>query len=405
MQFARTITRKFTRDLNLPGFGQYLFGGILFFALGIDSIPVYAADRQCGNWPAWNNFKQIFISDAGRVIDRSQPEHITTSEGQAYAIMFALIANDRTAFDQILQWTENNLSQGDLNNQLPAWKWGARADGSWGVIDGNSASDADLWFAYALHEAARLWHEPKYAMRANLLIARILREESADIPGLGPALLPGRYGFRPDPNNTNNKLWRFNPSYLPIQVLRRFANLYPDSDWSKILSGSVRIITQPTQQGIVSDWVAYSAEHGFLAEETPPARAVGFDSIRVYLWSGMLHHEDEVFPALLKNLAPFGHLVGTVNDSPKQSPATVFQAKPPMTNMPVGFSAALLPFLKSVKQNRALQHQHRRVTSLNSREGTDSYYDQVLTLFGLGWLEGRYQFEVQGQLKPSWICK
>lgn len=389
----------------MPGFCQHFIGGILILALSTIPSSVHAADKHCENWPAWNKFKQIFISDAGRVIDRSLPEHITTSEGQAYAIMFALIANDRPAFDLILQWTENNLSQGDLNTQLPAWKWGARTDGSWGVIDGNSASDADLWLAYALHEAARLWQEPKYAVRANSLATRILREETADIPGLGPALLPGRYGFHPDPNDPDNKTWRFNPSYFPIQVLRRFTNLYPNSDWHKILSSSVQIIIQSLQHGIVPDWVVYSVEHGFQTGKISPVSAVGFDAIRVYLWSGMLHRDDETYQTLLKNLAPFGHLIGTSNNSPKKSPATIFPAKSPIANLPAGFSAALLPFLKSVKLDSALQIQHRRVMALTPLDGTGNYYDQVLTLFGLGWQEGRYKFEVQGQLKPGWSCK
>ena len=389
----------------MSSFSQHLLGGILTLAFSTITSTVHAADRHCGNWPAWNKFKQIFISDAGRVIDRSLPEHITTSEGQAYAIMFALIANDRAAFDLILQWTENNLSQGDLSTQLPAWKWGARTDGSWGVIDGNSASDADLWLAYALHEAAGLWQEPKYARRASSLAARILREGTADIPGLGLALLPGRYGFHPDLNSPENKTWRFNPSYFPIQVLRRFANLYPNSDWHKILSSSVQIIIQPSLQGIASDWVFYSVEQGLQAEKISPVSAVGFDAIRVYLWAGMLHHDDEASPNLIKNLAPFGHLISTSNNSPKKSPATIFPTKSPIANMPVGFSAALLPFLKSVKLDNALQIQHRRVIALTPLDGTGNYYDQVLTLFGLGWLEGRYKFEVQGQLKPRWSCK
>ncbi len=384
----------------MPGFSRHLLGGILILALSTITSSVHAAEKHCGNWPAWNKFKRIFISDAGRVIDRSLPEHITTSEGQAYAIMFALIANDRAAFDLILQWTENNLSQGDLSTQLPAWKWGARTDGSWGVIDGNSASDADLWLAYALHEAGRLWQEPKYAARANSLAARILREETVDIPDLGLALLPGRYGFHSDPNSTENKTWRFNPSYLPIQVLRRFAKLYPNSDWHKILSSSMQIIIQPSLHGIASDWVVYSVEHGLQAEKILPVGAVGFDAIRVYLWSGMLHHDDEVSPTLLKNLAPFGHLINTSNNLSK-----LFSAKSSIANMPVGFSAALLPFLKSVKLSHALQIQHRRVMALTPLNGTGNYYDQVLTLFGLGWLEGRYKFEAQGQLKPRWSCK
>ena len=83
------------------------------------------------------------------MIDRSQEDLRTVSEGQSYALFFALVAQDQKAFDAILNWTENNLSAGDMGKQLPAWIWGKKGE-SWGVIDANSASDAHLWIAYAL---------------------------------------------------------------------------------------------------------------------------------------------------------------------------------------------------------------------------------------------------------------
>src|SRR5688572_10477750 len=96
-------------------------------------------------WPAWERFKTLYLSADGRVIDASVPQHITTSEGQSYALFFALVANDRDAFAQVLRWTHDNLSQGDLSRRLPAWQWGRAEDGTWRVLDANSASDSDLW--------------------------------------------------------------------------------------------------------------------------------------------------------------------------------------------------------------------------------------------------------------------
>ena len=46
-----------------------------------------SADPLC-EWPHWELFKAAYIEN-GRVIDRSDPRHITTSEGQSYA-MFLL---------------------------------------------------------------------------------------------------------------------------------------------------------------------------------------------------------------------------------------------------------------------------------------------------------------------------
>ena len=93
----------------------------------------------------------------------------TVSEGQAYAMMFALVANDRGTFDRVLAWTTNNLARGDLSQHLPAWLWGKHKDESkgYGVLDPNAATDADVWMAYALLEASRLWSEPRYLALAS----------------------------------------------------------------------------------------------------------------------------------------------------------------------------------------------------------------------------------------------
>lgn len=368
---------------------------LVFVGLLSCSFLVNASEIKCENWPAWNSFRDKFVSDEGRVVDRSLPQHVTTSEGQAYGLMFALIANDRASFDLILRWTENNLANGDLTSQLPAWNWGKRADESWGVIDGNAATDADLWIAYALNEAGRLWKTPKYSALAELLAARILREETAEIPGLGLVLLPGPKGFHADENT-----WRFNPSYLPIQIMRRFAVIYPGSEWKKIAETSLEIIVRSAPLGFVPEWVDYQAGKGFLSDN-PAASGSGFNAIRVYLWAGMLDSRDPASNVLLKTLAPMGQHVarnGTLLHEINTPGGVVKESAS------VGFSSALLPFLKASKQGVALHQQNQRIVALSPLDRTDNYYDQVLTLFGLGWLEGHYKFERDGTFKPRWTC-
>lgn len=368
---------------------------IVFVWLLVFSFSADANESKCEIWPAWNSFRNKFVSDTGRVIDSSIPQQVTTSEGQSYGLMFALIANDRTSFDLILRWTEDNLGNGDLTSQLPAWNWGKRTDDSWGVIDSNAAADADLWIAYALSEAGRLWKNPKYTALAELLAARILREETAEIPGLGLALLPGPKGFHPD-----EITWRFNPSYLPIQIMRHFAGIYPKSDWKKIAGTSLEIIVSSAPLGFIPEWIDYRAEKGFLVDNSITS-GIGFNAIRVYLWAGMLDSRDPAYPVLLKKLAPMGRYVtnnGTLSREIITSSGAVKK------NAPAGFSSALLPFLKASRLGEALHQQHQRVIALSPLDRTGNYYDQVLTLFGLGWHEGRYKFDRDGLFKPRWTC-
>ena len=76
-------------------------------------------------WPAlYRNYTGAFLDTQIRVIDRDAGDR-TTSEGQAYAMFFALVANDRPRFDGLLRWAEQNLAAGDLTAQLPRAGYGA----------------------------------------------------------------------------------------------------------------------------------------------------------------------------------------------------------------------------------------------------------------------------------------
>src|ERR1700751_2122967 len=72
------------------------------------------------DWPLWKSYAAGFMDNQVRVIDHGAGER-TTSEGQAYAMFFALVANDRAGFDGLVHWTGANLAGGDLAAHLPAW--------------------------------------------------------------------------------------------------------------------------------------------------------------------------------------------------------------------------------------------------------------------------------------------
>jgi len=54
------------------------------------------------------------------VIERQVNEK-TISEAKAYALFFALVANDRGQFERLLSRTRNNLANSDVRHQQPAW--------------------------------------------------------------------------------------------------------------------------------------------------------------------------------------------------------------------------------------------------------------------------------------------
>lgn len=70
---------------------------------------VFAA--PAGAWELWDQFKATNLTPEGRVVDYSEAKLITTSEGQSYGMFFALVANDKKAFDEMFAWTEKNLGE------------------------------------------------------------------------------------------------------------------------------------------------------------------------------------------------------------------------------------------------------------------------------------------------------
>ncbi len=384
-------------------------------------------------WPQWSDFLKHFVQDDGRVIDASTRQRMTTSEGQAYAMFFALVANDRSSFQRLWRWSVVNLAAGDIDHRLPAWSWGLRDDGSWGVLDINAASDADLWFAYALLEAGRLWHMPEYTRDGQALMAQIAARETADLPALGPMLLPAPQGFVQDGSDgtvqgtlhgtlhgtVQGTLWRLNPSYMPIPVLRRLAQAAPQGPWAQIAANTVRLIQATTPEGYAADWVAYRAMPDAPGEAPKPAGefipdplhgATGsYDAIRTYLWAGMTPAGDPAalpVQTALHGLADATQATGTPPRSVQTDSGT------PQGSGSFGFSAALLPYLQVRGKQALLQRQLDRVRtdwaasmSNNPAAPQPPYYDYVLSLFGTGWFEQRYRFGTAGRVSLEWEKK
>lgn len=357
----------------------------------------HAAPETCdAAWPEWESFKKTFISDEGRVIDPNTDDLRSTSEGQAYALFFSLVANDRPTFEKLFKWSEKNLADGDMTTNLPAWLWGKNDTDNWTVLDSNSASDADLWMAYTLGEAGRLWLDRRYVALSSLMADRILSTETKDIPKLGLVLLPGKTGFTPDEHRV-----RLNPSYLPLQLLRWFSTHSKDPRWLALTNSSLQIIIHASPKGYAPDWTLYDDAQGFLPDIDAQQGTPGsYDAIRVYLWAGMLNRDDSNRRVLTDAFKPMAQFI-TSHGSPPQS----VQIMSGVANNAgsSGFSAAMLPFLQASGLYKTAEEQLKRIDA--QPIGADSYYDQVLGLYGTGWYNKLYQFDSKGNLTPRWMSK
>jgi endoglucanase len=408
-----------------------------------------AASAGCrqGPWALWNAYAGHFINDDGRVVEHSANDR-TTSEGQAYALFFALANNDRARFDKILAWSQNNLAAGDMSKKLPGWQWGRAPDGQWKLIDPNSASDSDTWLAYTLIEAGRLWKSPAYAQLGRGMLALIAKQEVSDLPGFGSMLMPGTTA-----NWVHNNVWTLNPSYLPLFQFQRFAEVDPAGPWGAIAMNIPRLVRQSSPKGFAMDWVNYIPNDGFYPAlppganpPPPPAEASAsakpqqngggsakpsgadasnqaapqpapasesrqpmgsYDAIRVYMWAGMVDGEGRTRGDLVNSLSGMG---GYLSNPDRTAPPEKVSAQgiPEPQDGPVGFTAALLPYLwanpdlsrVAAQQRVRMSAQRNPDTGLYGKQPV--YYDQNLVLFAIGYLDSRFRFGPRGELKVEW---
>jgi len=346
-------------------------------------------------WTQWRAFASRHIQGDGRVVDFSMPDQRSTSEGQSYAMFFALVDNDPVMFERVLGWARHNLMGDRAYERLPAWLWGKAGDGSWRVLDANNATDADLWISYCLLEAGRLW-ERKGFTSAGMRKLQLVREQVlANVPGLGQMLLPGREGFH------REQQWTFNPSYVPLQLLRRFAAADPKGPWNALATNSAKMIAGSAPAGFAADWIGWNG-HAFGID--PAKGGTGsYDAIRVYLWAGMLDRADPLRARLLADLSGPQQMLGTQGwlaekIDVKQGVGT--------GKAPVGFSAALLPYLAALGEGALLKAQLQRIPLPGTPAANAlPYYERTLVLFGQGWLDNRYRFSADGRLLPAWRSK
>ena len=360
------------------------------------------------SWPLWDAYTSRFLDAQGRVIDHGAQDR-TTTEGEAYAMFFALVANDPGRFDKLVDWTEANLADGDLTLHLPAWSWGKASDGSWHVLDANPAADADLWMAYDLEEAGRLWHIDRYEKLGSLMAERVAQSEVVLVPSVGTTMIPGAEGFHPDPHT-----WYLNPSYLPPSLLAYFAHVQPMSPWREVLGSLPAVASTPS--GFAMDWVR-AGDDGITPSATPSAEqtarvdgktcasAMGsYDAIRVYLWMGLADPKTPGVRDALTGVGGMAAYLQTHMVPPLQVSANGTVSNP---NGPPGFSAAVIPYLHALGLKKAEQAQMDRLaatkdlkTGLFGRDG--EYYDQNLAMFESGWAEQRFRFEADGRLHVKW---
>jgi endoglucanase len=239
--------------------------GLTVSGCGSGSAPVHSGSA------AADAFLARYVTDDGRVLRHDQGDDIV-SEGQAYGMLIAEIANRPDTVRRIWSWTDAHLrgSDGLLMSHM---------SGAGVVQDPHSAADADTLAAYALLRYTGR-DEGNLHDAGHHLAAAVLAGESTSVGG-SPVLVAGPWANEMSPPVVN-------PSYWMPGVFAALARLTGDERWRQTASTAVRLLADLTHNGrlLPPDWANIGAER-LSAIPAPDGSApirYGLDAARLPIW-------------------------------------------------------------------------------------------------------------------------
>lgn len=243
---------------------------ILVSLISIFIFMLYKKDeRQLKINYVWEHYKKTFISTDGRVMDL-QRNNLTTSEGQSYGLLRAVMADDKKTFSKIYQWTTKNLKR--ENDNLFSWLWDEE------VKDKNSASDADIDIAYALVIASKKWDKPKYLEQAKKIIKDIYKYETK-IVHFKRVLMPGAA-------QVNSDIVELNPSYFAPYAFRVFDKIDKENNWMELVDSSYYYALESiklTKTGLVPNWFYVDNKGKAYIDNKSEKSDFSYDAIRTFI--------------------------------------------------------------------------------------------------------------------------
>ncbi len=265
-----------------------LLGGLLLGAAL--TLPVWSNAHAVTNPVAgtldkaglWETYKSRFIRNSGRVVDTAN-KGISHSEGQGFAMIMAVAANDRAAFERIWGFTKSEL--GVRKDALFAWKWTPRRLVH--VRDKNNASDGDILIAWALLEAGEAGFGDGYTKQAYSIL-KSLRKVFRQDAVYGKIIMPAVFGFTADHHSGRDVV---NLSYWVYPAFERIAQITGEKSWLSLRQSGDKLLyhASANRAGLPSDWTTIRRRNGDVSTSAKFGSQFSYNAIRVPLylaWAG-----------------------------------------------------------------------------------------------------------------------
>jgi endo-1,4-beta-D-glucanase Y len=258
---------------------------ILSIVLGVVFFQNSNKDKQI-LYSLWTNYKTQYIdTDSGRAIDE-QSDGITTSEGQSYSMLRAVVSGDKSTFDKSWQWTKNNLRRTEDN--LFSWQWGKRKDNSYGVLfetgGQNVAFDGDIDIAYSLILANKKWKNKEYLDESKEIIKDIWTK-GVIVSNSGKLILASN-DLEKKYNKTSIVV---NPSYFSTYAFHTFAKITPELEWDRLADDCYFFLNKIMDTKLIGDkftvlppdWINIDKEKLNIIPSEGKKLHFGYDAVRI----------------------------------------------------------------------------------------------------------------------------
>lgn len=269
---------------------KMIFIGIILSLIAISFIPKFISFERTPFQKNWIVYKEQFI-DTNRILDA---DNISSSEGQGFALLFAVFSNDRKQFQDMWAWTKENMQREDrLFRQQVIPSQEGECDSQCVSAEPN-ASNGDIIIAWALLAAENKWDRQVFLVEGlrvlDAIKTKLIREQFGY-----QLILPSEKGVElPDDRI------QINLSYWVFPALNLFTEVTGDPLWAEVYQSGTSLM-QSARFGdlnLPADWMVLSKDNASLQDANSTEFGENANRLPLYLILAQDYQADLMVPFL-----------------------------------------------------------------------------------------------------------
>ncbi|WP_417696331.1 glycosyl hydrolase family 8 [Psychromonas sp.] len=232
---------------------KIIFALIILFFIIILLLPQFLSFERTPYQKNWIAYKEQFITD-GQVID-GENDNLSNSEGQGFALLFAVFSNDRKQFEKIWAWTQQHMQREDylFREQVSSSE---QACDKACISSKPNASNGDIIIAWALLAAENKWDRQIYLVEGFRVLDAIKAK-----------LIDKKYGYQlvlPTEKGVDvgDQSEQINLSYWVFPAFNLFSEVTGDPIWAEVYQSGISLMEWARfgRWSLPADWMILSED-------------------------------------------------------------------------------------------------------------------------------------------------